>query len=100
MHSSGRRLAFPCILSLKSQHCPVLAKHHAPLFGHVLLCTPPLATPRVDLPLGDTFLRRQLPAMMALQTLHLRNTQRTQSNLPTSLEGLSNLSGLDYLGTP
>ncbi|XP_007910122.1 protein flightless-1 homolog [Callorhinchus milii] len=35
---------------------------------------------------------RQLPAMTALQTLHLRNTQRTQSNLPTSLEGLSTLS--------
>ncbi|KAI2581710.1 FLII actin remodeling protein, partial [Homo sapiens] len=29
---------------------------------------------------------RQLPAMTALQTLHLRSTQRTQSNLPTSLE--------------
>ncbi|XP_021572418.1 protein flightless-1 homolog [Carlito syrichta] len=38
---------------------------------------------------------RQLPAMMALQTLHLRNTQRTQSNLPTSLEGLSNLADVD-----
>lgn len=38
--------------------------------------------------------------MMALQTLHLRNTQRTQSNLPTSLEGLSNLSGLHCLGIP
>lgn len=31
--------------------------------------------------------------MTALQTLHLRNTQRTQSNLPTSLEGLVNLAG-------
>ncbi|XP_056391514.1 protein flightless-1 homolog [Hyla sarda] len=38
---------------------------------------------------------RQLPAMVALQTLHLRNTQRTQSNLPTSLEGLNNLSDVD-----
>ncbi|XP_012661469.1 protein flightless-1 homolog isoform X3 [Otolemur garnettii] len=38
---------------------------------------------------------RQLPAMTALQTLHLRNTQRTQSNLPTSLEGLSNLADVD-----
>ncbi|XP_053550578.1 protein flightless-1 homolog [Bombina bombina] len=38
---------------------------------------------------------RQLPAMIALQTLHLRNTQRTQSNLPTSLEGLTNLSDVD-----
>nr|XP_015215598.1 PREDICTED: protein flightless-1 homolog [Lepisosteus oculatus] len=38
---------------------------------------------------------RQLPAMVALQTLHLRNTQRTQSNMPTSLEGLTNLQGKD-----
>uniref|UniRef100_A0A8D2B1W5 Protein flightless-1 homolog n=1 Tax=Sciurus vulgaris TaxID=55149 RepID=A0A8D2B1W5_SCIVU len=38
---------------------------------------------------------RQLPAMTALQTLHLRNTQRTQSNLPTSLEGLSHLADVD-----
>ncbi|XP_072273548.1 protein flightless-1 homolog [Pyxicephalus adspersus] len=38
---------------------------------------------------------RQLPALVALQTLHLRNTQRTQSNLPTSLEGLANLSDVD-----
>ncbi|KAK2510157.1 LOW QUALITY PROTEIN: hypothetical protein MC885_017836, partial [Smutsia gigantea] len=35
---------------------------------------------------------RQLPALTALQTLHLRNTQRTQGNLPTSLEGLSSLA--------
>lgn len=39
------------------------------------------------------FINRQLPAMVALQTLHLRNTQRTQSNMPTSLEGLANLAG-------
>uniref|UniRef100_A0A8B9YAM7 Protein flightless-1 homolog n=1 Tax=Bos mutus grunniens TaxID=30521 RepID=A0A8B9YAM7_BOSMU len=38
---------------------------------------------------------RQLPALTALQTLHLRNTQRTQSNLPTSLEGLSHLADVD-----
>lgn len=38
---------------------------------------------------------RQLPALTALQTLHLRNTQRTQGNLPTSLEGLSNLADVD-----
>ncbi|XP_044289445.1 protein flightless-1 homolog [Varanus komodoensis] len=38
---------------------------------------------------------RQLPAMTALQTLHLRNTQRTQSNIPTSLEGLVNLTDVD-----
>lgn len=31
--------------------------------------------------------------MVALQTLHLRNTQRTQSNMPTSLEGLTQLAG-------
>ncbi|XP_044159287.1 protein flightless-1 homolog [Bufo gargarizans] len=39
---------------------------------------------------------RQLPAMVALQTLHLRNTQRTQNNLPTSLEGLTNLADVDF----
>jgi len=33
--------------------------------------------------------------MVALQTLHLRNTQRTQNNMPTSLEGLTNLAGRD-----
>ncbi|CAL8305854.1 unnamed protein product [Merluccius merluccius] len=38
---------------------------------------------------------RQLPAMVALQTLHLRNTQRTQSNMPTSLEGLTHLADVD-----
>uniref|UniRef100_A0A3P8WVE8 Protein flightless-1 homolog n=1 Tax=Cynoglossus semilaevis TaxID=244447 RepID=A0A3P8WVE8_CYNSE len=38
---------------------------------------------------------RQLPAMVALQTLHLRNTQRTQSNMPTSLEGLTQLTDVD-----
>lgn len=38
-------------------------------------------------------LSSQLPAMVALQTLHLRNTQRTQSNMPTSLEGLTHLAG-------
>ncbi|XP_018424815.1 PREDICTED: protein flightless-1 homolog isoform X2 [Nanorana parkeri] len=38
---------------------------------------------------------RQLPAMVALQTLHLRNTLRTLNNLPTSLEGLTNLSDVD-----
>lgn len=41
---------------------------------------------------------RQLPALTALQTLHLRNTQRTQSNLPTSLEGLSHLAGGRFPG--
>lgn len=41
-------------------------------------------------------LSSQLPAMVALQTLHLRNTQRTQSNMPTSLEGLTHLAGTTY----
>uniref|UniRef100_A0A8C4DS44 Protein flightless-1 homolog n=1 Tax=Dicentrarchus labrax TaxID=13489 RepID=A0A8C4DS44_DICLA len=40
---------------------------------------------------------RQLPAMVALQTLHLRNTQRTQSNMPTSLEGLTHLKYYIYI---
>lgn len=38
--------------------------------------------------------------MTALQTLHLRNTQRTQSNLPTSLEGLVNLAGRAGASSP
>ncbi|XP_045074645.1 protein flightless-1 homolog, partial [Coregonus clupeaformis] len=38
---------------------------------------------------------RQLPAMVALQTLHLRSSQRTQSNMPTSLEGLAHLADVD-----
>lgn len=46
-----------------------------------------------SLPRVPSVSRRQLPALTALQTLHLRNTQRTQSNLPTSLEGLANLAG-------
>uniref|UniRef100_A0AAQ6A0N2 Protein flightless-1 homolog n=1 Tax=Amphiprion ocellaris TaxID=80972 RepID=A0AAQ6A0N2_AMPOC len=46
-------------------------------------------------PLMHAQLRRQLPAMVALQTLHLRNTQRTQSNMPTSLEGLTHLADVD-----
>ncbi|XP_034083168.1 protein flightless-1 homolog [Gymnodraco acuticeps] len=41
---------------------------------------------------------RQLPAMVALQTLHLRNTQRTQTNMPTSLEGLTHLADVDLSG--
>ncbi|XP_078691426.1 protein flightless-1 homolog isoform X3 [Branchiostoma floridae x Branchiostoma belcheri] len=38
---------------------------------------------------------RQLPSMTALQTLHLRNTQRTSSNIPTALETLVNLTDVD-----
>lgn len=55
----------------------------------------PVSSPHDSCPPG-----RQLPAMTALQTLHLRNTQRTQSNLPTSLEGLNNLAGRTILGGP
>ncbi|KAK1877460.1 Protein flightless-1 like [Dissostichus eleginoides] len=36
--------------------------------------------------------------MVALQTLHLRNTQRTQTNMPTSLEGLTQLADVDLSG--
>lgn len=32
---------------------------------------------------------------MNLETLHMRNTQRTLSNFPTSLESLTNLQDLD-----
>lgn len=45
------------------------------------------------------YVSRQLPAMVALQTLHLRNTQRTQSNMPTSLEGLAQLAGNTHTHT-
>ncbi|GLV41932.1 flightless I [Carabus blaptoides fortunei] len=45
-------------------------------------------------PLGH-FQLRQLPSLVNLETLHMRNTQRTLSNFPTSLESLANLSDLD-----
>ncbi|CAL4062789.1 unnamed protein product [Meganyctiphanes norvegica] len=38
---------------------------------------------------------RQLPSLVALQTLNMRNTQRSPSNLPTSLEALTNLVDVD-----
>ncbi|XP_061411442.1 protein flightless-1 homolog [Lethenteron reissneri] len=38
---------------------------------------------------------RQLTAMTALETLHMRNTQRTLSNLPTQLEALTHLADVD-----
>lgn len=38
---------------------------------------------------------RQLPSMVALQTLHMRATQRSPSNLPASLEGLICLADVD-----
>lgn len=45
-------------------------------------------------PLGHNQIR-QLPSLHALQTLHLRNTQRNLQNLPQSLEMLTNLSDID-----
>ncbi|XP_028172324.1 protein flightless-1-like isoform X3 [Ostrinia furnacalis] len=47
-----------------------------------------------DNPLG-LFQLRQLPSLQSLETLHMRNTQRTVANLPTSLDTLSNLSDVD-----
>lgn len=38
---------------------------------------------------------RPLPALIELRTLHLRNTQRTLTNLPTNLESLVHLSDVD-----
>nr|XP_053630930.1 protein flightless-1 homolog [Cherax quadricarinatus] len=38
---------------------------------------------------------RQLPSLVALQTLHMRATQRSPSNLPASLENLTNLADVD-----
>ncbi|KAK7501988.1 hypothetical protein BaRGS_00006740 [Batillaria attramentaria] len=38
---------------------------------------------------------RQLPVLTALQTLHMRNTQRTLSNFPTGLDTLTNLQDVD-----
>ncbi|XP_054268551.1 protein flightless-1 [Macrosteles quadrilineatus] len=45
-------------------------------------------------PLGH-FQLRQLPSLVGLETLHMRNTQRTLANLPASLEMLTNLQDLD-----
>lgn len=36
---------------------------------------------------------RQLPALVALETLQMRNTQRTLANFPSGLDTLSNLQG-------
>lgn len=47
-----------------------------------------------DNPMG-LFQLRQLPSLLCLETLHMRNTQRTLANFPSSLETLSNLSDLD-----
>lgn len=37
---------------------------------------------------------RQLPALTALTTLCMRNTQRTNSNIPEKLDALVNLVGM------
>lgn len=47
-----------------------------------------------DNPLG-LFQLRQLPSLINLETLHMRNTQRTLANIPSSLDSLTNLSDLD-----
>uniref|UniRef100_A0A146KS58 Protein flightless-1 n=3 Tax=Lygus hesperus TaxID=30085 RepID=A0A146KS58_LYGHE len=41
------------------------------------------------------FQLRQLPSLINLQTLHMRDTQRTLGNLPGSLETLTNLTDVD-----
>lgn len=38
---------------------------------------------------------RQLPSLTSLETLHMRDTQRTLSNMPSSLEMLTCLTDLD-----
>lgn len=38
---------------------------------------------------------RQLPSLMNLTTLQMRDTQRTLNNIPSSLETLTNLQELD-----
>lgn len=45
-------------------------------------------------PLGH-FQLRQLPSLINLETLLMRNTQRTLSNFPSSLESLTNLAEVD-----
>ncbi|XP_022317949.2 protein flightless-1 homolog isoform X3 [Crassostrea virginica] len=41
---------------------------------------------------------RQLPALVALETLQMRNTQRTLANFPSGLDTLSNLQDIDLSG--
>ncbi|CAH1638328.1 unnamed protein product [Spodoptera littoralis] len=71
--------------------------------SHNLLETLPPQTRRLanlqtlvlnDNPLG-VFQLRQLPSLQSLEVLHMRNTQRTLANLPSSLDTLSNLSDVD-----
>ncbi|KAK7571791.1 hypothetical protein V9T40_014263 [Parthenolecanium corni] len=43
----------------------------------------------------EHFLLRQLPSLTSLETLHMRDTKRTLSNMPSSLETLTCLTDLD-----
>ncbi|CAG9864201.1 unnamed protein product [Phyllotreta striolata] len=45
-------------------------------------------------PMG-LFQLRQLPSLLNLETLHMRNTQRNLNNFPSNLESLMNLSDVD-----
>lgn len=45
-------------------------------------------------PLGH-FQLRQLPSLLNLQTLEMKNTQRNLNNFPTNLENLTNLTDID-----
>ncbi|KAJ8964532.1 hypothetical protein NQ314_004827 [Rhamnusium bicolor] len=45
-------------------------------------------------PLGH-FQLRQLPSLLNVETLHMRNTQRNLNNFPSNLENLTNLSDVD-----
>ena len=40
---------------------------------------------------------RQLPNLASLETLHLRNTQRTVNNFPSGLDKLEHLAGKHVL---
>uniref|UniRef100_T1J3P6 Gelsolin-like domain-containing protein n=1 Tax=Strigamia maritima TaxID=126957 RepID=T1J3P6_STRMM len=41
------------------------------------------------------FQLRQLPSLTCLKTLHMRNTQRTLTNIPTTMDTLENIQDLD-----
>lgn len=41
------------------------------------------------------FCYRQLPSLVNIETLHMRDTQRTLANMPSSLETLTNLQDVD-----
>lgn len=45
-------------------------------------------------PLGH-FQFRQLPSLLNLETLHMRNTQRNLNNFPSTIDNLTNLTDLD-----